>query len=289
MNTSDPVSAEAVDVGDATDGCGKPPTDPTPGNHGRASLISGLQREEWITYMPNGYRPDHRHPVLLVFHADGSTATEALRTTDLREFANVKNFIIVAPHRDTIVAFRDGVEPSLIERMLDQTRAELCVDSDRIFAFGTGGGGGGVEALTCSSWVVATATTSYRFNHERFLCENTRPVPTLYFAPLLSQHLPVKGGVTCGRYETIVPLATHDQMWRDRNLCKEPKREYLRRGKSVCHTWDCAEPYVSCHIDGGHAWKGHRRAIDVLKCDGPPADFPHLETMWRFFEEAVAR
>ncbi len=267
------------------DGCGV--RSDVVGDHRRFSVLMGLSREKWVTYIPAGYDPQHRYPVLVLFHADGSTATEAMRHADLRIFADRHQFLIVAPNRSEIAAFGRGVDTRFVRRVLDNTAATYCVDARRIFAFGVGSGGGGVDAISCSPWLVAAATASFRYNAARFLCSPARPLPYLHFAPLLSQHLPIEGGPTCGNYEQIISLEAHDQLWRDRNRCAGVRTERGREGESICYTWDCEQPYVSCHIQGGHSWKGHPRAIDVLNCDGPESDFPHLETMWAFFTAAA--
>ena len=81
-----------------------------------------------------------------------------------------------------------------------------------------------------------------------------------------------------------ISLEQHEAQWRRVNGCSAERRVYRKHGSSVCYTWDCDTPFVSCHLDGGHNWPlAGKRIFDFSKCDGEPADFPYADEVLRFF------
>lgn len=285
VDAGPPASETTPDAGTSASGCGKPAD--RLGDLRGLSLVSGLREDYWQTYVPKSYDPNRPHPLLIVFHSDASNVREALRGQKLRAFADEKGFLIIGPSKEGITAYRRGADAEGIRLMVEATRGDYCIDETRIFTLGVGGGGGGVESISCEPWVAATATTSWRYQKDMQMCEGKRPVPTLYFAQLKSKYLPVDGGRACAGYEVLIPLDEHEKRWRERNKCSGKEKTTKTYKGSECVTWDCDVPFVSCRIDGGHTWLGHTRKVDVIGCDGPPADFPHNETMWDFFESTA--
>ena len=256
--------APAVDL----DGCG--------------GSAAGLNDSRFMTYVPEGYAPSKRYPLLLVFPGLGVPAQQTMVDMSLRPFADEEGVVIVIPN---IGPARWEGREDLVRAMAAQTRRALCIDPARIFALGHGGGGEGAELAACEPWLAAMATTSYRAFETEFPCADARAVRYLHLAPLKSGHLPIDGGLVCSGAWEVISLDDQEAVWRARNRCDGPARQFSKPRDGVCQTWDCDTQFVSCRIDGGHGWTRRLRVLDLKRCDGQAADFPYLETIWAFFSE----
>lgn len=277
----------------APTGCGAPP--PFSGA-GVLSTLHVLSRTSWLTYIPGGYDTTREHALLILLHPDHIQAPAFLEQTGLSKIADQHGFVIIAPFDGEHSAWRSPAAIDLVHAAVEHTADQLCIDRSRVFAVGHNNGGYAIERLTCEPWITAAATTSYRPKKTSFRCaprtspetDEPAPKPYLGLSPLESGHMPVEGGPNC--YGSVkVSLDEFEQMWRTRNGCEGPGETALVHQGSVCTTWSCDAPYMSCRLAGGHGWTGmpRRSLADWKNCDGEPPDFPFGETIWGFFESTV--
>lgn len=257
---------------------------------GDIEVLAGLQRQSLLTYIPRSEPPAAGYPVFVMLHDYGDTARSELvdGLPGLMELADTKGFVIVGPDDGRIAPWGDPNDVDKVIGALEIVRETLCIDESRIYAYGLDAGGVVVEQLPCQTGVAAIATSAYRDRPYAVECDTPlpRPVPYLTLSPLHDKYNPVKGGKACSGTNKI-PLAEKEKIWRAKLQCSERRTVVSKTEVALCVTWeDCAAPYVSCHLQGGHNWPGvQRKFMDGLqKCDGEPANFPYAETIWHFFE-----
>ena len=280
--------AAVIDAGapgradDTTSGCSGPPS--ATGLR-RMSLRRGLDVIEWLAYIPSGYRHEVPHPLIVLFHDDaGATASEALQVTSFTQTAERHQFVIVAPLGEAMAyPWTDSAVIDEVERAVAATGDELCIDPARIFLVGQGAGGWGVESLSCRDWVAGAAYVSFAVERSRSSCTPARPVPTLTVLPMRTGYMPPQGGPDCLGTAKL-SFDEIERRWRAQNECTSRTTTFASHRRDRCLQFDCEQPYVSCRIDAGRRWAGAPlRAIDLPQCDGPATDFPHNETIWKFF------
>lgn len=280
--------ANAVDPPDAgpITGCGNEDYFAKPGKKTPLAAYVGVGEHPYTLVLPKTYDPKKPFGLLLAFHDVGRTNRRVLQTIHAKQTAEQHNVIIAAPGDDAINPWRSPQIAAVVRQIVEDIKREYCVDEGRIFVLGNGRGGRAVDRLMCEDWVTAYATMGYRMLTNNFICKPADPAPYLHLAPLKSAHLPLEGGQDCVYQTRSIPLRRHDEVWVERNRCdREPRVQRVK--SSTCMIYDCAAPFVSCHLDGGLPWPGGEpRDVDLLNCDGPPADFPLESRLWRFFDEA---
>jgi poly(3-hydroxybutyrate) depolymerase len=249
----------------------------------------GLRRQRWLVHIPAGYSPTERHRTVVLLHDDaGATPESALAETGLVGLADEHGFIVVAPEeRDFAAGWMQPSDHDDARRAVAQTRAQTCVDPDKIFVIGHGAGGNGAYALSCDDWVGGVAAVAHVPRAARkATCTPQRPIPFFQILPTESEYLPEEGGTNCLN-KLKSSFDELEEAWQRRGRCRaDTERVWFEHPEGVCRTWQCAHPVVSCRASGGRQWPGApARGVDVLNCDGPATKFPHTETIWRFFSE----
>lgn len=266
------------------------PEPPVVGAHevtrGRAYMRDSIDKE-WLTYIPQGYDEHGSYPLLVLLHQSGETPEALLTATGFEAMADEHHFLIVAPEDKLMWAWRLSDEDAIrtIRHVVEEVSNRLAVDRTRVFLVGEGSGGKPAMLLACQPWVTAVATNSYRLATKKALCEPAVRKPIMVLSPTASGHEPLNGGKTCSG-EHKHALEDMERMWRKRNRCKGERHETFRKGASACYTWDCAAPFQSCVVDGGHPWPGASPRLDLAHCDGDPPDFPTSQQIWTFLAKA---
>ncbi len=269
----------APDLDPRTDGCGAPAPFSGTGN-----LRAG--RIEWAVHLPPSYDPERRHPVVMLFHDDASSGSGALRDTALAGTADAHGFVIIAPNdEDLAFVWNSSDDLGVATLALQESAARLCLDTEMVVAIGYGSGGQAAAQLSCTELVRGVVFAAYMRETPEFPCQPERPVAAMFLGATKTRHHPVEGGHSCTGTPKI-SYDTYEGMWRERNHCTTTVRRFARHGASVCRQWECgATPFVACRVDGGRGWPGSpERAIDLLRCDGTPPDFPQNEVIWQFID-----
>ena len=284
----DPDAAVMIqDVGGSI-GCGSPPPFTGKGYLAvRTSIIAPSQQV--LAHLPVDYDSTHPHPLVFLFHDDGFNPEQTLDGTKLAELADEHRFVVLAPAGQPAWFAGKAVDRGGLIAAVELASRSLCLDSERIFAIGQGGNGGGIAMeLPCfMPGVAAIATASYQQEVAKPLCPEFRRVPYLGLHPNQDGNVMLEGGQGCSLI-TRVPLQEHEALLHEANECSEGSKRYGRYPNATCKHWDCEAPYVSCTLDGGRGWPGFpRRSLDLKHCDGTPANFPYGEAIWEFFQSAL--
>lgn len=282
------ASSDEDDDAPRSAGCGAPP--PFTG-HGELRIMLGLTQRSVDAYIPSTYDRRRGHALVVMLHENAEPPAAFIRYSQFPALAEREGIILVAPHGGQPYAWKDlsrGVDT--LRRAIDDATQELCIDLDRVYVVGHAAGGRIAEQAPCDlREVKAIATTSYRGTpaDERNTCVPASPVPYIHFAPLHDAYNPVKGGTSCAGGLKI-SLAEKEAMWRERNQCEAKNKRELwhEQYDGRCFEWACVAPFVSCHIQAGRGWNDTEKRIwDTNNCDGPPAQLPYAETIWKFFQE----
>lgn len=266
------VTAQAApedDVGAAgaaaSAGCGSAPT-LTSGSH---TIQSGGQNRTYILRIPANYDQNHQYRLFFGFHWRGGTANDVdSGGTDgynwsyygLRRLADSTNngTIFVAPQGiGNGWANSGGQDVTLVDDILRQLQAGLCVDTTQIFAGGFSYGGGMSYALACSRASVFRAVAVYSGAQLSGCAGGSQPIAYLGIHGLTDNVLNISMGR--GLRDTFVR----------NNGCtaqNPPEPAPGSRGHVVTAYSGCRSgyPVVWAAFDGGHT----PGPIDGCGCDG---------------------
>ncbi len=284
--TDDAATLDPVDAAPTAEprqgGCGQDP--PFVGTSSLSmSTPSGLTKYHWTVTVPAGYKPDVKHPVIVVFHQALRSGKEIIAQTGFDELADEAGVVVIAPDGGN-VAWRSAADLELVPTIMATTFDTLCLDPGRIFVVGHGVGGYAASLLSCRPWAAGIATNAFRLNSTDFSCEPADAVPHLHYAAMDSTRVRLDNKPGCGGMRKIA-LSKWEKIWRQRNKCTGSPRETDKDNGHVCLSWECEKPFVSCHLRGGHTWPGSDLPeTDILGCDPREGiDFPGTAKLWAFF------
>ncbi len=257
---------------------------------------------EWLTYVPPGYDPEKRHPMILFFHSMRTASLESfIHETRLKEIADEHGVVILAPRalknpRQHIAARpwvdhrnRNHVytEIHVVQNALRSVTEDLCIDPERLYIHGHGSGGAMAIRFPCVVPVSAIAVTSFRLPTDGDWCPYLQPTPTIWFNGTRDGWYPVGGG-NDGRDR--VSFIDNTNLLKERNACKGPSKQQRDEIHYVCESWSsCEAPVTACLHEYGHDWPNaqyaqHEQFFVEMK-SGPPVQFPMEEMIWDFFAE----
>jgi poly(3-hydroxybutyrate) depolymerase len=120
----------------------------------RSIMLNGVERP-YLLAVPPGYDPSKAHPLIFGFHGSGGDREQLRRYMNLESPA-AGQAIFIYPQGlpndggttewDTAPASADLI---LVDMLLEQYKAELCIDSGRLFATGHSFGGCMTNAVGC--------------------------------------------------------------------------------------------------------------------------------------------
>ena len=278
-DSDSPAKAAATGSG----GCGAAFDPSAVGVRSREVLI-GLRQRPWLQYVPRGYNPDTRYPVMLMFHNMFSDPRKFMSGTKMAPLADDEGIVLIAPAAEGADAWQDADNFELVTRALEQTRRELCIDDSRIYAIGHGRGGWFARDLGCYMPLSAIAVTGAGQRTGDSACQPIPAVPLIRLYGNADPLIPVAGGPGClgGDYLSAREI---DDQWRKRYECEPTPRPWFRHDHGECRTWSCQGEharYVSCQLAGGHDWPEALASPTTPNCQSVPADFPYRDTIWRF-------
>lgn len=135
-------------------GCGKTTTL----MNGRASIDVGGKMREYILAVPTGYDPKRPYRLVFGWHPLGGSASQVANGGYYGLKSKADQLILVAPeglpyNNGSSLGWgnTNGGDIAFLQAMLEQFRAELCVDEARIFSTGFSFGGMMSYAAGCSS------------------------------------------------------------------------------------------------------------------------------------------
>ncbi len=247
-----------------------------------SALSLGIDRT-YMVHLPARYESTRAYPLVMLFQTAVYPRSSFVHSSGAHDLADREGFIVLSFDKiDDTTVFQPG-DHALVRAALSETAALACVDPQRLFAVAHGLGGQFAREVACEVPLAGLATAGDWVSPGPVKCEGA--VPFIRIVGHEDLYAPIDGGRNC-MGDAMKSLAQIEADWRIKNKCDDAQTTWLKRGSSTCTTWGCAEaPFVSCRIAGGHFWPGATPGIELPLCARPVANFPIMDTIWKFFEE----
>ena len=287
--TTEPVTAPQ------TSGCER--RDVATGLQTHSSMI-GLNARKYYVYVPSSYAERAPLPVVLMYHQTYGEPVQFMEETQVAELADKHGFLPVAPTSSKTKSAGDRAWEAtdnfeFTAAVLDDVRTQYCTDPERTFAIGHGRGSWFARDLACYHPLSAIALSGggvYR-GEEQHTCRTDPATPTLRIYGADDKIIPEGGGSGCWgpRFE-YASASEINNAWVNKYHCDPKPVVWMKHSAGTCQTWGCAggqARFVSCRVDGGHDWPGFMvpPIANIVQCNSRPAQFPFMDTIWRFFEQ----
>jgi poly(3-hydroxybutyrate) depolymerase len=217
-------------------GCGKPPTLL---NSSYNTLTSGGTSRRYVLRWPPSYDDKHPYRLIIGLHGAGGTGNDiAPGFFGLYDLSN-ESTIFIAP--DAASGYWSATtDLTFVDDILNQVKADLCIDTSRVILEGFSMGGAMVATLACSRPGVFRAAVG---NSRGGLTAPTacQPIPYLGLLGLSD----IAGTSQANQTD---PFAT----W---NGCTITTLPTAPIGGHVCTNYTgcpAADPVIWCSFDGGH-------------------------------------
>lgn len=262
-----------------------------PGSEERTVTHDGEERE-YLLHVPEGYDGAGAAPVILNFHGLTSTSEQQDSLSNLPGAGGERGYVVVSPQGlETTLPIGAGLEatywnvapavdtseiesPTLeaaddlgfVDALLDQIEAELCVDTERVYAAGMSNGAAMAMALACTSdrFAAVAPVAGANFVSD---CTTDDPPAVIGFHGTDDVLAPYDGGDTFG-FPLGLPAAV-DQMAEVAGTAGcggEAEIESLGDDVEVRRWPGCPDGEDVHHytvLTGGHTWPGVTTYLDL--------------------------
>ncbi len=274
------------------------------GLHSRQLTVSGLKRT-YLAHVPPSYDATHPTPLVLVLHAAGTNAAQAMRMTGLNDKADQAGFIAVYPNGTGLFASFDAggrsgriAETSVddvgfVAALLEELPTHWHIDPQRVFATGISNGGMMCYRLAAelSDRIAAIAPVAGTMAIEE--AHPTRPVPILHFHGTADTIVPPTGpNLMTPKFLTFKSLAETLAIWRRINGC--PEQPVITELPDLARDGTRVKQYrygpgptgaevILLEIEGGgHTWPGRSSLAGLL--GRSTRDISANDLIWNFFQ-----
>lgn len=265
------------------------------------TLVHGGRARSYELHVPVGYDATTSTPLLVSLHGQGSYGLQQILYSDVRALADREGFLVVAPdvaYPDTdqwhtgaalgdIPADTTVDDLGFVGRLLNSLEANLCVDSDRVFATGISSGAFMASALACrmpNRIAAVAAVAGSLFFDDPAVCRSSRAVPVLAFHGSADRNVPFPAQ-TFQRSGPRDSVVNHLRRWAlGRNGCTESTTVATLAPDVSLRQWTCPPSGATKLVriqGGGHTWPGSPFEVPSL---GPTTQNVSATDMaWRFF------
>ncbi|MCP4835434.1 MAG: carboxylesterase family protein [Phycisphaera sp.] len=218
--------------------------------------VDGLNRR-YLRYLPKGFDPSEKLPVMMWFHGGGGNADGGVFEADFRSLANSERFILVYPEAwpDELEACRcwgydtgEGeangnyeIDLAYASAMIDDLVANQNADRDRIYAGGYSMGASFVWDLACArsdqfAAIAPVAASMYLWTYEE--CSAGQPTAVCHILGTNDFYAPYNGA------SWVPSVADQNAYWVDKNEAEVDPEVVSIGGGVTRYTWAPAE---GCH------------------------------------------
>ena len=254
------------------------------------TIQSGGIARTYILHVPTGYDGSKPVPLVMVFHGFTLNADFMSAYAKIPQAADADGFIALIPNGTGSPQYWNSsknVGPDdigFIRDLLAKVKADLCVDSSRVYAAGYSNGGGMAQFVACElePQVAAVGVVSSTYGS----CMPT--VPVVAFHGTADPLLPFDGsdmslGVVGGN---VPPVRMVLSEWAAGLGCDRlptiahPTADVELSTFHHCVAGD-GQALLYAVLGGGHTWPGGAFPIDAL---GPTtSEIDATQIMWKFF------
>ena len=252
----------------------------------------GGQDRTFDVHVPKSYDPGKPTPLVLNFHGFTSNSSQQNLLAKMDDKSDMAGFIAVHPNGTNNSwnagaccgqAVSDNVDDvGFVRAMLDKLEAELCVDTNRVFATGMSNGGFLSHRLGCELADRIAAVAPVAGVNGLQTCNPSRPMPIMHFHGTADPLVPYNGNPQM----KFIPVEQSFADWGKRDGCTDMPTETFRNGDSHCATYQkCAGgvEVTLCTVDnGGHTWPG---GTPVPSLGYTTTYLSATDAMWTFFQK----
>jgi polyhydroxybutyrate depolymerase len=256
------------------------------------TITSGGTPRTYILHIPTGYQGTASVPLVVVLHGFAQTARQMLDYTKFGQLADQRGFIVAAPNGagspprwNSAKAINQSDDVAFVRELIAKLSADLCVDTDRVFAAGYSAGGGMSRALACdlADRIAAIGTVAAT----TVAC--VAAVPMVSFHGTADPQVPFEGGPIPAQAGggTFTPARRSASEW-SRALGCDGLGVITRPAATVelstftrCKIAD-GDVLLYTLLGGGHTWPGSTPYPESL-FGSTNTDIDATSTMWDFF------
>lgn len=244
----------------------------------------------YILRVPMGVDVTQRTPLLIHWHALGSSPEEARMVTSIDAKVDAANWLVVYPRSPdkswdvgscctATVGGQSRDEEVFARELIADIQTKACVDTKRIYTNGFSNGGMISQFLACKMTDVfaASAPMGSTLTIDQAMCSPSRAIPIFMINgtadPLVGYNTPgLAGGIS---------VPDDVKFWADKNKCTGDPETFVMMGKATCKRYTSCGSGVevsSCAVDGmGHCVPGMKKEspTNCLTKDGIALGMPN--------------
>lgn len=255
--------------GDKTIKCGKGDVKTGMGEY--SLYHDGIERR-YLVYIPSSYDYNTRLPVVIALHGDMSNPEGMEELTHISEYANSRGVIVIYPEGSGFFrtwnagnccgwAVQHKVDDvGFIKEILTQTSANLCIDSENIFAVGFSNGGMMAYRLGCEASDLFKGIASVSGVMTTYECNPLHSVSIVHFHGTEDDYVPYNGGESSFYPTSFTSVSETIVFWRDKNNCSETPSIIFNNTEVQCIEYEGCNnerKVILCTVEGGgHTWPG---------------------------------
>jgi len=274
--------------------------------------VMGVRRT-YRVHIPTDYNPLEPAPLVVVIHGAFDTAKGMEKFSGFSDLADRENFIVMYPNGIGILGFlqhwnaghccgkaaSDNVDDvGFVAAAIEELRARLNIDPDRIYMVGFSNGGMLAYRFAAEKGDLLAAVAPLaasiggrpsREAPEWHIPDPVRPLSVISFHGLADDDVPYKGGVSLhrGGTRTYWPVEESIEFWVQRDDCNpRPATTNLNNGRVQVKSWgvcrEDTEVVLYLIENWGHVWPGKFFTADLAE-DDPLKNFDAAEIIWDFF------
>ena len=266
-----------VDTGGSTPGDGAPdapqgdtrPCEASTIANGTFNLTHDGVQYGYQVHVPPSYDGTKRTPLVLNWHAFGSTALEEAIFTATDPVSDAEGFIVVYPNSPdkswaagTCCTNFDGGMPDrddvgFARALVGEISKVACIDSKRVYATGMSNGGFMTHRLACEAADLFAAVAPVSATVGIPNCQPSRPISIMHFHGTGDLDVGYDATQLSGEGVNVVEMM---KRWGTRNGCTKGPDTTFQMGTVTCQTWSGCTAGVLvtlCTAEGaGHCWPG---------------------------------
>ena len=278
----------------------------SPGDHARTLVHDGRKRQ-YLVHVPKGYNPTQPAPLVVAMHGGGGNLEIQANDTyyGLISKSEESGTIVVFPNgysrRKTGklatwnageccgAASEEGIDDvGFIRAILAELKAQLNIDSKRIYATGMSNGGMMSYRLACEMPDVFRAIAPVAGTDNTLTCQPTSTVSVLHIHALNDTHVSFNGGAGPDAIKSAVneftSVPSTVSKWVKLNSCPSKPKRVLEKPGVYCDLYSScnggAQVQLCVTQDGGHSWPG---GVKPRGNGTPSRAISATDTIWDFF------
>lgn len=268
------------------------------------SLVYKGRTRTCIVHLPNDYKQDAAHALVLVLHGGGGSAEGTPRLTGFNQKSDREGFVVVYPNgagrlQERLLTWNAGNccgyaldhgidDAGFLRELILKLQKEFRIDSKRIYVTGLSNGAMMSYRLACeaSDLIAAVAPVAGAMNVR---CKPSEPISVIAIHGAADEFVLYTGGKpkrSAGYQDrTDAPAETTVSFWAKHDGCaptplRQQKGSVSREEYAGCKNGTSVQYYL---IHGeGHTWPG---GIKWARwADEPTKEISATDVMWDFFK-----